>query len=115
MYECLAWTVWAGFPRAIARGEPPATLSAYQHLVKPPECPGAQPDGNFANACGPKPNRKRSSAGRFGARRRGRWETISYCLSRRFSATTARMPPGPSNLATVTIKWMAMKTISFRR
>ena len=47
----------------------------------------------------PNPNSSRSLAVRCGARWRGRRKTISCCLSRRFSAVTARTPPGPHSVA----------------
>ena len=45
--------------------------------------------------------RNRSPAKRFGARCRERLRINNWCLRRRFSATTARGPPGPRHLATV--------------
>ena len=47
----------------------------------------------------PNPNSSRSLAVRRGARWRGRRKTISCCLSRRFSAITARTPPEPHSVA----------------
>ena len=52
----------------------------------------------------PKPNSNRSLAVRRGARWRGRRKTISCCLRRRFSAITARTPPGPHSVAVMTAK-----------
>src|SRR5437879_3043169 len=40
----------------------------------------------------------------FGARRRARRRTISCCLSRRFSAITARTPLGPHSFAVMTAR-----------
>ena len=48
------------------------------------------------------PNSSQSLAVMRGARWRGRRKTISYCLSRRFSAITARTPPGPHSVAAMT-------------
>ena len=50
----------------------------------------------------PNPQSSRSLSVRFGARWRARRRTISCCLSRRFSAITARTPPGPHILAVMT-------------
>ena len=38
-------------------------------------------------------------------RRRARRRTISCCLSTRFSAITARTPPGPHSFAVMTATW----------
>src|SRR6266446_4591615 len=46
----------------------------------------------------------RSLSARFGARWRARRRTISCCLSRRFSAITARTPPGPHSFAVTTAR-----------
>ena len=46
----------------------------------------------------PKPHSSRPLSVRFGARWRARRRTISCCLSRRFSAITARTPPGATQL-----------------
>ena len=48
-----------------------------------------------------KPMRNRSAFERLGARRRERVTTRSCCLRRRFSATTALVPPGPRSFAIV--------------
>ena len=50
------------------------------------------------------PNRHRSSAERFGARRRERLMTRSCCFISRLSAT-AFAPPGPRSLAIVVSRW----------
>jgi len=50
------------------------------------------------------PHSSRSLRVRFGARWRARRRTISCCLSRRFSAITARTPPGPHSFAVVTAR-----------
>ena len=52
----------------------------------------------------PNPHRSRSPTLRFGARWRERRSTISCCLSRRFSAMTARTPPGLQSFAAVTAR-----------
>src|ERR1700687_4726117 len=48
------------------------------------------------------PHSSRSLGVRFGARWRTRRKTISCCLSKRFSAITARTPPGPHSFAVMT-------------
>jgi hypothetical protein len=50
-----------------------------------------------------------------GARCLQRRSTMSCCLSRRFSATTAHTPPGPSSFAVVTARWIVMRIMSFMR
>jgi hypothetical protein len=53
----------------------------------------------------PNPQSSRALSVRFGARWRARRRTISCCLSRRFSAITARSPPGPHSCAATTARW----------
>ena len=57
----------------------------------------------------------RSLSARFSARWRARRRTMSCCLSRRFSAMTARTPPGPHSFAVMTARWSKVTSISFMR
>jgi hypothetical protein len=52
---------------------------------------------------------------RFGARWRARRRTISCCLSSRFSAITARTPPGPHSFAVMAPKWSKVRRRFFMR
>src|SRR5438445_7012052 len=52
----------------------------------------------------PNPQISRSLNARFGARQRARRRTISCCLSRRFSAITARTPLRPHSFAVMTAR-----------
>ena len=63
----------------------------------------------------PNPQRSRSLSVRLGARRRPRRRTMSCCLSRRFSAITARTPPGPHSFAVMTARWSRVSRKSFMR
>ena len=63
----------------------------------------------------PNPQSSRSLSVRFGARWRARRRTISCCLSRRFSAITARTPPGPHSFAVMTARWSRASRKSFMR
>jgi hypothetical protein len=60
-----------------------------------------------------KPNRNRSSAERFGVRRRERLMTRSCCFMSRLSATIALAPPGPRSLAIVVNKCVRSTSRSF--
>jgi hypothetical protein len=53
----------------------------------------------------PNPQISRLLSVRFGARWRARRRTIRCCLSRRFSAISARAPLGPHSFAVVTARW----------
>ena len=52
----------------------------------------------------PNPQSRRSLSVKLGARWRPLRRTISCCLSRRFSAITARTPPGPQSFAVATAR-----------
>ena len=59
------------------------------------------------------PKSSRSPTRRFGARRRDRPQTMSCCLSSRFSLMTARTPPGRQTFKTVTARCRRTSRRSF--
>jgi len=63
----------------------------------------------------PTPHRSRAPTVKFEARLGERRSTSSCCLSRRFSAMTARTPPGPHSFAAVTARWRRVSRTSFIR
>jgi hypothetical protein len=63
----------------------------------------------------PNPHSSRSRRVRFGARWRARRRTMSCCLSRRFSAMTARTQPGPHGFAVKTTRCSRASWKSFTR
>src|SRR5882762_11738084 len=63
----------------------------------------------------PNPQSSRALSFRLGARRRARRSTMSCCLSTRFSAITARTPPGPHSFAVMTVRWSRASRKSFMR
>ena len=102
--EGLARSLRAGLLRPGTRGKQSAVLPTHQGLMKGQERRGTHPDGDLPDP--PRSEEQRPDSAhqtvshrRFGARWRGRRSTINCCLSRRFSATTVRTPPGPQSSA----------------
>ena len=107
--EGCAWTLWARLPRMWACREEAAIFAADQRRMKSQEGRGADGNGELADASGTKeqgesPQRSRSLRVRLGARWRPRRSTSSCCFSARFSAITARTPPGPHSFAVTTAR-----------
>ena len=106
----LARPLRAGPLGARARREQAAVLAAHQRGMKREERRRAYRDGELSNASWIEEERSESAEQpvaprRLGARRRARRRTISCCLSTRFSAITARTPPGPHSFAVMTATW----------
>ena len=102
-------------PRAMARREQAPVLPMHQRPMKRQQCRGADANGDLSEPPrpekeGPNPQRRRSTVVKFGARFRGRRRTISCCFSKRFSAITARTPPGRQSFAAVTARWSRVST-----
>ena len=76
---------------------------------------GRQLSRQRARKSDPNPQNSRSLGVRLGARWRPRRSTSSCCLSTRFSAITARTPPGPHSFAVTTARCAKVSRRFFMR
>ena len=105
--ECVARPLRSGRLPELARREQAAVLAMHQRLMTRQGVEGRKPMATFRIRPGLRksdanPQISRSLSARFGVRLRPRRRTISCCLSTRFSAITARTPPGPHSFAVTT-------------
>ena len=108
--ECLARPLRSGLLRARAQREQLAVLAAHQRLMKRQERRGAQVDGDLSDSSWTEEERPESAEQPVAQRQVRRpppstaQDDHSCCLSKRFSAITARTPPGPLSCAVTTAK-----------
>ena len=107
--ERIARPLRSGRPGEMARREQAPVLATDQRPMKREQLEGRRPTATFRMRPGfrnsdANPQRRRSAVVKFGARCRGRRRTINCCLSKRFSAITARTPPGPHSFAVMTAR-----------
>lgn len=105
----------------VCRGrEQPTVFATYQRLVKCQERRGPEGEGDLSDASWTEKERPESAEEPVGERQTGcppttTMKTMRCCLSRRFSAITARTPPRPHSVAVMTAKWSRMSKQSFMR
>jgi hypothetical protein len=104
-----AWPFRSGPLRARPRREQPAVLAVHQRLMKRQERRRADRDGDFLDAPRTEEERPESAQHPVAQREIRRaltttLRTMSCCLSKRFSASSDRTPPGPRSFTAMTAR-----------